>query len=268
MSRASLPMYDLPEVAWATDAWWAGLARAFAREGVADVPRDLTRGGDLSAVWLGPDLLLSQTCGHPLTHALKGRLRVVATPVYASPSCQGPDYCSLIVVRESDPARGLDDLRGRVAAFNDPGSQSGYSALRAAIAPLAEEGRFFARAVRSGGHANSLDLVARGEADVCAVDCVTYMLLARYRPAAVAGLRALARSPAAPGLPYVTRAGADDDLVARLRRGLFAALADPDLAAAREALLIDGAEVLPEAAYQRIIDIERQAQALGYARVA
>ena len=93
-------------------------------------------------------------------------------------------------------------------------------------------------------------------------------LLARHRPEALDGLRVLARSPAAPGLPYVTRAEADDDRLARLRGALFAALEDPGLASARAALLIAGAEVLPETAYQRIVDLERQAEAHGYAQVA
>ena len=36
MAVASLPMYDLPELREATDAWWRGLARAFAAEGLED----------------------------------------------------------------------------------------------------------------------------------------------------------------------------------------------------------------------------------------
>lgn len=268
MSIASLGMYDLPEVADATDAWWAGLARALSREGVADVPARLTRDRAVQAVWRAPDLLLSQTCGYPLTHEFAGRLRVVATPCYDCFGCDGPNYRSLIIVRADDAARSLADLRGRVAAVNAADSQSGYSALRAEVAPLAKSGRFFARVTTSGGHAASLALVTGGEADVCAVDCVTHALLARYRPAAVATLRVLARTAAAPGLPYVTRAGAGDDLVERLRAALVAALADPDLTAARTALLIAGAQVLPEDGYDRITEIERAAQAHGYAQVA
>lgn len=268
MGLASLPMYDLPEVTAATDAWWSGLARAMAREGIADVPDRLTRGEDLHAAWRAPDLLFSQTCGYPLTHALKGRVRAVATPAYDCPGCAGPAYCSVIVVRADDPAGSLQDLRGRSAAINNPGSQSGYSALRAAVAPLARDGRFFGGVVRSGGHAASLAMVANEEADVCAVDCVTYALLARHRPAAVEGLRVLTRSAVAPGLPYVTRAAADGDLLARLRGALFAALEDPALTSARETVYLAGAEVLPEAAYERILELEREAEARGYDRVA
>ena len=268
MSIANLTMYDLPEVAAANDAFWAGMARALVREGLAETPMALTRGVDLGELWRGPELLFSQTCGYPLVHAFKDTLKLVATPVYDAPGCEGPDYVSLIVVRGEDSLRGLADLRGRTAAITHTASQSGYSALRASVAGLACDGRFFARVVESGGHPNSLALVAAGEADVCATDCVTHALLARHRPEALAGLRVLARSPAAPGLPYVTRAAASDDLVARLRAALFAALEDPDLAAAREALLLAGAEVLPISAYQPILDMESRAESLGYAAVA
>ena len=268
MSIASLTMYDLPDVTAATDAWWAGLARAMRREGIEDVPDGLRRDDDVKPTWRAPDLLFSQTCGYPLMHEFAGQLRVVATPHFDCPGCEGPRYCSLVIVRADDTASALDDLRGRVATANGPDSQSGYSALRGTIAPLARSGRFFSEVVISGGHANSLALVAEGKADVCAVDCVTHALLSRHRPGAVANLRVLGPSVDAPGLPYVTRASASDDLLQRLRAALFAALDDPGLAAVRETLLIAGAEVLPEGAYDRIIEIENDSKALGYARLA
>ncbi len=268
MSIANFAMYDLPEVTAATDALWAGMARALVREGLDGVPEVLTRGVDLDRIWRSPELLFSQTCGYPLIHDYKDALRMVATPVYDAAGCQGPNYVSLIVVRMEDPVRDLTGLRGRTAAVNSATSQSGYSALRATVAHLAHQGRFFGKVVMSGSHGASLALVAAGKADVCAADCVTHALLARHRPEALESLRVLARSPAAPGLPYVTRAGAGDDLVARLRAALFAALEDPDLASARAALLLAGAEVLPLSAYQPILEMEARAQALGYAEVA
>ena len=268
MSIANLPMYDLPEVTAANDAFWQAMARALEREGLTGVPRELTRGVDLGEIWRDPDFLFGQTCGYPLMNAFEGEMKVIATPVYDAPGCEGSDYCSHIVVRADDPARDLADLRGRSAAITHTASQSGYSALRATVAHLAHQGRFFRKVVESGGHPNSLALVAAGEADVCATDSVTHALLARHRPEALEGLRVLTRSPAAPGLPYVTCAGADDDRLACLRRALFAALEDPGLASARAALLIAGAEVLPETAYQRIVELEQQAEELGYAQVA
>ena len=196
MGIANLAMYDLPEVAAANDALWSGMARALAREGLDGAPGALTRGVDLDRLWRSPELLFSQTCGYPLTHAYKDAFRLVATPIYDAPGCDGTDYVSLIVVRVEDPARELSDLRGRAAAVTHTASQSGYSALRATVAHLAHQGRFFGKVVESGGHPNSLALVAAGEVDVCATDCVTHALLARHRPEALDGLRVLAHSPA------------------------------------------------------------------------
>ncbi len=259
MSVASLPMYDLPELRPAHAALWAGIARHLQRAGIADVPAALCQDQLTGEVWSDPDLLLSQCCGADLMGAFAGALRVVATPRYRAPGCAGGDYASLVVVAEGSDIRGLEDLRGRIAAINDPESHSGMNALRALIAPLSRGGRFFAAVKVSGAHAASLALVASGAADVAAIDCVTHALLARHRPAALAGTRVLCRTAAAPAPPYVTRADAGDDLVAGLRAALRAALADPRLSRAREQLRLDGIAILPPAAYRRIPALARLA---------
>jgi ABC-type phosphate/phosphonate transport system substrate-binding protein len=267
MARASLPMYDLSELRAATDAWWQGVARAFRREGLADVPDALERGADAEAIWLSPDLLISQTCGYPLTHALSGRVRLVATPCYGAAGCAGPDYCSLVIVGADHPATDVRDLRGARCAINAPHSQSGCNALRALVADLAEQGRFFGSVVASGSHGSSIALVASGQADVAAIDCVTHALIARYRPAALAGTRVLCRTDSAPGLPYVTHGRADEDMLRRLQNGLRAALADPHLETTCEALMLSDIAVLPLSAYDRIAEMENAAFAIGYREV-
>lgn len=268
MTIATLQMYDLPEIRAATDDWWAGLARAFARTGLTDVSAALTRDRPPEECWRDPGLLFGQTCGYPLMHELAGVVQVVATPAYRAPGCRGPAYCSLLLVREDDVATALSDLGGRTAAFNAPNSQSGYSALRHAVAPLTRGGRFFSRVIETGSHLGSAAAVKEGRADLAALDCVTYALLDRYRPEAVAGLRILGRTASAPALPYVTRRDADGESVARLRDGLAEAAADPTLAAARETLLLRGVEVLPPKAYDRVLELEAEALNHGYPRLA
>jgi len=268
MTVASLPMYDLPELRAATDAWWQGLARAFRREGIADLPASLDRRSAYHEVWLRPDLLFSQTCGYPLTHALAGRVELVATPCYRAEGCDGPGYCSFVIVAADSSARAIEDLRGQRCAINSLDSQSGCNALRALVAGKGREGRFFGSVMMTGSHKASLAHIASGQADVAAVDCVTHGLLARHRPQALEGTRVLCRTASAPALPFVTRAGADADLLRRLRGGLDRALADPDLAEARDALLLEGATVLPLAAYDRIDDMEKAAHAAGYPVIA
>ncbi len=266
--RASLPMYDLPELRHATAAWWQGLARAFRAEGVADVPDRLDSGAALYDHWRQPDLLFSQTCGYPLTHGIAGAVRLVATPVYAAPGCTGATYCSLVIVAEDSQAASLERLRGARLAFNGTDSQSGYNVLRAMVAPLARDGRLFASATETGSHRASIAAVASGAADLCAVDCVTHALLRLHAPAALAGTRVLCTTPSAPSLPYVTAGAASDELIEALRAGLDRALTDTALAAARDDLRISGAEILPLAAYDAMVEMERAAVKAGYATLA
>jgi ABC-type phosphate/phosphonate transport system substrate-binding protein len=265
---ASLPMYDLPEVAAATDGWWRGLAAAFRRAGLEEVPDRLRRDVALPGHWLDPALLFSQTCGYPLTHALAGHVRLLGTPCYAAPGCDGPLYRSLILVPEDSPASKLVELRDGVAVINGVDSQSGCNVLRALLAPLAAGGRFCAAVLESGSHIASIAAVAAGRADFAAVDCVTHALLARWRPAALAGTRVLLETPAAPGLPYVTGGAADRDLRRRLQEGLHRAFRDAGLAETRAALLLTGFTELPLEAYLPIVAMRREAEAAGYPRVA
>ncbi len=262
--NASLPMYDLPELRTAHKALWAGIVRHLAEQGVAQVPAALCQDQPAAKAWSDPDLLLSQCCGADLTGVYTGRLRVVATPRYGAPGCTAAGYASLVVVAESSDIQELADLRGRVAAINHPESHSGMNALRALIAPLSRGGRFFAAVEVSGAHAASLALVASGAAEVAAIDCVSHALLARHRPQALAGTRVLCRTASAPAPPYVTRADAGDDLVRHLQAALRAALADPELEATREQLLLDGIELLPPSAYLRIPAFARLAARHGY----
>jgi ABC-type phosphate/phosphonate transport system substrate-binding protein len=264
MKLASLPMYDLPELSAATHDLWRGLARHFRAAGVADVPAQLTSRPRLPEHWLSPFLLFSQSCGYPLTHALKGHVRVVATPCYDALGTKGPDYCSVIVVPASAPAHAFADLRGKRAAFNSTESQSGFNVLRALAAPLAKGGRFFSESIETRSHIASLEAVAGGEADLAAIDCVTFALLSRHSRASLAGLRILCRTASAPALPYVTARSTSDDMVERLRRGLQAAMTDPVLADTKAKLLLTGVEVLPESAYDRIVQMEAAALALDY----
>jgi ABC-type phosphate/phosphonate transport system substrate-binding protein len=265
---ASLPMYDLPELASAHDALWIAIARRLLESGLDDVPLSLSRGGTATERWSDDALLLSQACGYPLLHAFAGKLRVVATPRYLAPGCAGASYSSVVVVRAGSPAPDLFSLRGAVCAVNDRASHSGMNVLRAMIAPLATGGRFFRDVVVTGSHEASIARVRAGHADLCAVDAVTHALLARHRPAALAGTRVLVWSPLAPALPYVTRRAASDELVDRLRYAVEGTMRDPALAEARRELLLDGVEVLGESAYAPIAHMAERAAALGFPELA
>lgn len=267
MLIASLPWYDLPEIRKATDAFWEGFARHLRQQGVLNVPARLNRNMGYIEQWLSPSLLFSQACGYDVLLGFPEHLRVVATPCYAAPGCEGSHYRSLVVVREDAPAQQLADLRGGRCVINTPTSHSGMNILRAMVAPLHMEGQFFQSVRLSGGHERSLDWIRRKEADVAAIDCITYALLKAHRPQALAGTRVLCQTEAVPAPPYVTSWGTTREDRRRVKAALTAALEDPALEDLRGTLLLAGAEFLTLDAYRSISELEQVAHDHNYSEI-
>ena len=261
------PMYQMPELEPAVSAWWQGLRQHLVNQGLndGDLPKLLIKPEDYYAHWRNPTLLLSQTCGFPLTHELHNQVQYVATQSYQTAYTKGPTYCSLVLVHKTNSANNISQLKNTRLAVNSDDSQSGYHALRRFIAPLAGNERFFSEVVHSGSHRQSMALVASREADVCAVDCVTYGLLQTHAPATVANLRVLTATQSAPGLPYVTSLATSPATLIKLRGSLAAAALDPALKSIRQQLLMGPVEVIEGLSpYQEIINQAEQANALGY----
>ncbi len=261
-------MYDLPGLGAANDALWRALAARLTEAGIAGVPSALTRDVPVAALWCDPRLLLAQSCGYPLVTSLGDTVRVVATPRYRAPGCCGSFYRSAIVVRAADAAADLAALRGKSCAVNDATSNSGMNLLRAMIASLADARSFFGTVLWSGSHRQSLAMIAAGEADVAAIDCVTFEHLRRTEPALVAALRVIEWSVATPGLPLVTASRTDDRTLTAIRAALADIATDSKIAWARDILLIDGFDVLPEDAYASVLALEHRAARLGYPDLA
>jgi ABC-type phosphate/phosphonate transport system substrate-binding protein len=264
---ASLPWYDLREIRWATDRFWGCVSEHLRAQGVDDVPAAPERGLSCFEQWTRPELLFSQACGYDVRLAYAEHLQLVATPCYAAPGCEGPTYSSFVVVHADAGYREPLDLRGARCVINTPTSHSGMNILRSLVAPLHQDGRFFSSVLVSGAHSASLGHIVDGTADVAAVDCVTYELLRRHRPAALASTRVLARTERVAAPPFVTRRATPPETVAALRRALAAALADPGCEEARRAMLLEGAEPLTLESYRRIAELEELAGQYGYAEI-
>ncbi len=146
-------------------------------------------------------------------------------------------------------------------------SHSGCNALRLLIAPLAGRSAFFARVLITSAHVNSLHAVSRGQADVCAIDAVTWALVQRHRPRLTAALRVIAWTPRAPALPYVTRKTCPAAERQRLLDALAAAVQDPALAATRAVLLLECLQPTQMADYQPLLAMARRAASYGYAQL-
>jgi len=240
---ASLGMYDFPALRPAQDAWWAGLAGHFSAAGLANVPGALNRSvADPYAVWLAANLFFAQTCGYPLTHRLAGKVRLLGTPCYDAPACEGASYRSLYIVRSQAKTESLAmALAGRVA-INAKDSYSGWRVLSGLIDPAST-------LVISGSHAKSIDLVRNGDADIAAIDCVTHALIGDVEPERLAGTRIIEQSSLAPGLPYITALGMAAPEVRAMIDAINNAFADPQLAPARKTLRLAAFKIVALSEY-------------------
>ena len=240
---ASLPMYDRPETAPATDRFWRLVRAELAHRGI-DAPEALDRSPDIAATWSRNDLLLSQTCSLPYRMGLAGRARIVGTPDIGWDGCPRGHYCSVLIARIGDPRERTVDFDGAVLAYNDAVSQSGWAA------PMAESARHgitFRGFRKTGSHDGSAIAVADGLADIAAIDAHSWRLIRRFC-ASADGLRVVGRTECTPGLPLIT---AQRGLVEHLFESVAASvdqLDPPDL----ELLPFRGLVRIPEERYREL----------------
>lgn len=214
---ACLPMYDWAEVRPATDRFWALIRNHLRAFGIA-APDGLHRGERWND-WRASDLLLGQTCGYPYRTILHGHVALVGTPDYGLPDAPPGHYYSQLIVRQGEGADWRDYL-DRVLAINGHDSQSGWAAPQN---HAASEGRSFTRLLVTGAHVASATAVAEGDADIAAIDAVTWQLFVRYRPDLAQKLTVIARTEPTPGLPLITAPSNDS---ASLAAAVSAAITD------------------------------------------
>ncbi|MBY5973232.1 phosphate/phosphite/phosphonate ABC transporter substrate-binding protein [Ferrimonas balearica] len=218
----AFPMYDRATTAHIYDRLWQHLRPELAQalpDQADALPDALWRGtADLFDLWQSPDLLLAQTCGLPFRGPLKGRVTLVGTTDPALPGTPPGHYRSVIVTRADDPARAMADLAGRPVAANEPVSQSGWAAL---CDHAEQAGISLGPVTFTGAHAQAVQLVADGGADLACIDLVTWrLLLAEEDPAALT-LKVIDRTRPTPAHPIITATGrAPAPLAAALDRAL------------------------------------------------
>lgn len=264
---ASLPWYDLREVRSATDALWTEFSRQFRLASLTDVPRRLNRDVAYDRQWTSERFLFGQACGYDVRIAYRDQLQIVATPCYAVPGCRAANYSSYVVVREDAPYESIEDLSGARCVINTPTSHSGMNVLRALVAPLHCDGRFFSSVRLSGSHERSLRMIQRREVDVAAIDCVTHALLAAYRPQELAECRVLQRTQHVPGPPYVTSISTPPEIVMTMRGAVQRAIESPAMAEIKRTLMIAGIQLISPEAYAPIETLHATARDHNYCEI-
>lgn len=237
---ASLMMYQRAELSDAHGRLWALIRDGLRGSGIP-APDALSQEAEEFAVWQDPALVLSQTCGMPYRLWLHDQVTLVGTPDYGVGGCPPGYYRSAFVVRADDPRVNLPAFRTARFAYNQTFSQSGFAAP---YWHLQAGGFFFADRVQTGGHLASAIAVAEGAADIAALDAVSWRNIEQFE-AFAPQLRVLDWTAPTPGLPLITAAQNDADVVFEAVQNAIAALATEDA----QALGLRGIIRIPKADY-------------------
>jgi phosphonate transport system substrate-binding protein len=131
-------------------------------------------------------------------------VQLLAAPVMRAARYQGrPIYFSDLVVPADSRAQKFADLRGKLLAYNEPNSYSGYQVVRAHLASLGESRAFFGGIVAAGSHQAALRRVVAGTADAASIDSIVLERELQLHPELAAGLRTVATFGPSPIPPLV-----------------------------------------------------------------
>ena len=206
----------------------------------------LLRTGDLDFAWI---------CGGPFVQKRDPEfVKLIVVPIYRGK----PFYYSYIVVNRDSPYREMGDLEGRVFAYTDPVSNSGYFYPQAV---LIDQGirpdSFFRESFFTFDHTEAVEAVADRVADGAAVDSYVWDYLWRTRPEMVEKTRVIQRSPAFGFPPVVAHLDVDDEVVERMTAALTGMAADPEGRKLLADFMLDGFGTFPSSLFD---DIRRMAE--------
>jgi len=188
-------MYDRSETRAANDALWSEV-----RTHLGFGPDTLDRDSHYADHWSAPGLVLGQICNLPYRAKYRDHVSLLGCGDHRLTDTPAGYYHSVFVVRQSDAARGLAPATLGRFAYNDVLSQSGWGAPSLRIA---EQGLQFHSTLRTGAHIDSVRAIANGDADLAAIDAVTWRHLQRWAPEA-RKLAVIGRTGLSPAQTFVT----------------------------------------------------------------
>ena len=233
-------MYARPYNRAAHDRFWELIRNHLQQNGVA-APDGLDHETDPMAVWGDPDLVLSQICNLPYRLFFRDRLTRIGAADYGLDGCAPGFYRSVFVVRRQDADKTPKDFAQKRFAYNDQNSQAGFGAAQLWAS---DRGFQFRPSVATGSHAASITVVAKGAADIAAIDAQSWRVLSQDLPE-TGQLAVIGHSHATPGMTFVTRADQEPAPFLHSIRSAIAELSPQD----GVVLGICGIVPLPPAAY-------------------
>lgn len=261
---ASLPMYNLPEMATRNAAFWKALSEEICADGFANPPVELSFGRPSVPNAIGEEVLFSQTCGYPLQTVYRGQFVLLGAPTYNFPGCGAATHRAFVIVRKDSGCKTVEDLRGSRFALNSRYSNSGMNLPRIMLARRGITAQFFGSVIETGSHTESIRRVAAGDLDAASIDCVTYGCFSDYHSEKMSDLRVLGETPESPAIPFITSVATPPDQIDALRSALLRLANDPSREPVLRGLRIKTITAVDPMIYERVMAYEREAVDLGY----
>jgi len=202
---------------------------------------DMLESGSLDFAWI---------CGLPYVQKREPEfIKLISVPIY-----QGkPLYHSFIIVHKDSPYQSFDDLKGKVFAFSDPESNSGYLYPQYLLAQKGiNKEAFFRQTFFTFNHSETIEAVAERFADGGAVDSYIWEYLKEFRPELADKTRIIKKSPAFGFPPLVARLGVDLETVWRIKKVILNMNNDPDGRKFLDGLKLDGFGDSPPSLFDNI----------------
>ncbi|MEL0585893.1 MAG: PhnD/SsuA/transferrin family substrate-binding protein [Candidatus Thiodiazotropha sp. (ex. Lucinoma kazani)] len=170
---------------------------------------DLLDSGGIEFAWI---------CGYPYVQTRKPEsLQLLTVPIYRG----APRYHSYIIVHHSSTHQHFSDLKGKVFAFSDPDSNSGFLYPLSLMMEKGEKPEtFFRQTFFTFNHAETVQAVSEQVADGGAVDSYIWEYLAIFRPDITEKTRIIKTSPSFGFPPIVSRIGVNDITVSLMKSTL------------------------------------------------
>lgn len=223
--KLSLVSYLAPNMFWFYSAVGAYLSC------VLEIEIEIVQGLDepLKDLLLREDRLdIAFICGLPFIRHYRvapNQLKAIVAPVMQAKRYQNcPVYFSDIIVAAGSSFRVLDDLAGKTWCYNDTGSNSGYYLLLHRLMEAGKTSNFLGKAIQSGSHQRSIQLVSEGIVDYAAIDSIVLEQELRNSPALGNDLRVIESIEPCPMPPIVVA----QHLGATLIESVQLALLNPD----------------------------------------
>ncbi len=188
-------------------------------------------------------------CGYPFLQ-FRPFLRLLAVPSYQG----GPFYQSYLIVPTTDAqTESIHGLKGKIFAFSDPDSNSGYLYTQYQLHQAGEDReQFFRKSFFTGAHDKVVRAVASGLADGGAVDGYIWDTLRKLEPELTSRTRIVARSNSFGFPPLVARRGVAAQDFAQMRSVLLGMSRDAGGKELLERLNIDAFDVRDEGIFDGI----------------